>query len=167
MKRLEKMESLQMEFEIAVADNGALQSFLDEVSEKLTHMSAFKRTFTKFGLSMDMYFKKGDPLPVCIIHPSCLSWHWMRVSAPHGKPLACKQCQALPLHVALPQVPIRVCMHFPTAIQKEAIMEEKELATKLGNLRTHEATINFTLENFDKGCNRLNAILEKPKGGHE
>ncbi len=40
-------------------------------------------------------------------------------------------------------------------------MEEKELANKLMTLKTHESTLNFTIENFEKTHTRFSAILDE------
>ena len=41
-------------------------------------------------------------------------------------------------------------------------MDEKELATKLGCMKTHEATMNFTLDNYEKTYKRYSSILGGP-----
>ena len=38
-------------------------------------------------------------------------------------------------------------------------MDEKDLASKLGNLKTHQATMNFALENFEATYSKFRAIL--------
>jgi hypothetical protein len=44
-------------------------------------------------------------------------------------------------------------------ILQENQMDEKELAEKLMTLKTHMSNILYTLENFPKAMQRLNAIL--------
>ena len=41
-------------------------------------------------------------------------------------------------------------------------MDEKELATKLGCLKTHEATMNLTFDNYDRTYKRYSSILGDP-----
>jgi len=47
-------------------------------------------------------------------------------------------------------------------ILEETSMDEKELATKLGCMKTHEATMNFTLDNYEKTYKRYSSILGGP-----
>ena len=42
-------------------------------------------------------------------------------------------------------------------------LDEKDVAEKLSTLRTHESTIQFTLDNFSITLTRLNALLGKGK----
>ena len=54
------MESLQVEFEIAVEGSPKLKEFLDEVGYKLDAMKDFKKTYIKFSISLDAYLKKPE-----------------------------------------------------------------------------------------------------------
>jgi len=59
-KKYEQMESLQMEFEVAVEVNPKLKEFMEEVAEKVEAMKDFKKTYTKFNISLDAYLKKPE-----------------------------------------------------------------------------------------------------------
>ena len=49
--------------------------------------------------------------------------------------------------------------HAVACILQESQMDEKGLAEKLMTMKTHLSTIVYTLENFPKSLQRLNAIL--------
>ena len=44
-------------------------------------------------------------------------------------------------------------------LQEDHQMDEKDLAEKVVAMRTHMSTMMYTLENFPKSMQRLNAIL--------
>jgi hypothetical protein len=46
-----------------------------------------------------------------------------------------------------------------TCTLQESTMEEKELAEKLMTMKTHLSTMTYTIDNFPKTMQRLNAIL--------
>ena len=62
-KKLVKMESLQVEFEVAVEGKPELQKFLEEVNDKMEQMILFKKTFLKFWLGLEGFLKKSEVLP--------------------------------------------------------------------------------------------------------
>ena len=49
-----------MEFEVAVEGNPKLKEFMEEVAEKVEAMKDFKKTYTKFNISLDAYLKKPE-----------------------------------------------------------------------------------------------------------
>ena len=49
--------------------------------------------------------------------------------------------------------------HAVACILQEGQMDEKELAEKLMAMKTHMSTMVYTIENFQKTMQRLNAIL--------
>jgi hypothetical protein len=57
-KCYEQLESLQLEFEMAVEGKPCLKEFAAEASEKVSGMAAFKKTYMKFSLGLDQYLKK-------------------------------------------------------------------------------------------------------------
>ena len=57
-KCLEQLESLQLEFEIALETKPALKEFGEEATEKVHGMASFKKTYMKFTLGLESYLKK-------------------------------------------------------------------------------------------------------------
>ena len=53
----------------------------------------------------------------------------------------------------------RTIAHAVACILQEDQMDEKDLAEKVMAMRTHMSTMMYTLENFPKSMQRLNAIL--------
>ena len=56
-KKFQKMEDLEVEFELAVETDTKLKGFLQEVKEKLKNMEAFKKAFNKFSLTVENLLK--------------------------------------------------------------------------------------------------------------
>ena len=52
-----------------------------------------------------------------------------------------------------------VCILYQELNPKVEKLEEADLAQKVGCLKTHEATIDFTLENFDQAYNRYKSMV--------
>ena len=79
-KCYEQLESLQLEFEMAVEEKPCLKEFADEVSEKVSVMAAFKKVYMKFSLGLEQYLKKDrstyTPVPhnthICIHAYACV-----------------------------------------------------------------------------------------------
>ena len=46
---------------MAAEDKEALKGFLGEITEKMEHMKAFKKQYSKFSISLDSYLKKECP----------------------------------------------------------------------------------------------------------
>ena len=63
-KKLEKLEGIQLQFEVSAVGKPSMQVFLDEVNEKLEHMLGFKKVWGKFAMGGEAYLKKGEPLTV-------------------------------------------------------------------------------------------------------
>jgi hypothetical protein len=57
LKNLEIMESLQLEFELACADDDKLLPFWADIADQVTHMQSFKKTWMKFALTMQKILK--------------------------------------------------------------------------------------------------------------
>jgi hypothetical protein len=57
-KCYEQVESLQLEFEMAVESKPSLKEFAAEASEQVSGMAAFKKTYMKFSLGLDQYLRK-------------------------------------------------------------------------------------------------------------
>lgn len=56
MKKFDKLESLQLEFELASCPK--LEPFLEEITEKVNHMASFKKMFMKTMLQTEAMLKK-------------------------------------------------------------------------------------------------------------
>ena len=81
------MEELVLEFEVKTEDNAKFTGFLEEVQEKLNSMSAFKKTFQKFQLSVDTSLKK---VVVCTLAWYAQSYtHTPACTCRYTHPFAC------------------------------------------------------------------------------
>ena len=61
-KKFDKMENLQMEFEVKGVADAKVRSFQPEMDAKYAHMVAFKKQWGKFALSLDTHLKKKEYL---------------------------------------------------------------------------------------------------------
>ena len=60
MKKWEKMEALQLEFEVSTKPG--VEVCRDELEQKHEHMAKFKKVWGKFALATDMYLKRSEYL---------------------------------------------------------------------------------------------------------
>ncbi len=61
------MEELYVEFETKAEDDERFKCFLVDVKERLDTMAAFKRTYLKFKLSVDIALQKVVVCVVCFV----------------------------------------------------------------------------------------------------
>ena len=64
MIKFEKMEALQMEFELESGANPNISGFATEVKDKLEVMANLKKTWSMFQMKVELYLKKAD----CTLH---------------------------------------------------------------------------------------------------
>lgn len=62
-KKYQVHEQLEIDFDIAIEDKPNIKSFHDELKDKTTTMSEFKKTWMKFQTSTEAYLKIDVALP--------------------------------------------------------------------------------------------------------
>ncbi len=72
-KKLDKLEALQLEFEVAFEKDSKLEAFNKEISDKLEHMCNFKKTYQKFQLQLDKLLAANVCL-CCLGLPGVREW---------------------------------------------------------------------------------------------